>query len=393
VFDGIDGALKRDWVVLVRGERIAAAGPLSTINATGARTIDLAGLTLMPGMIEGHSHMFLHPYNETSWNDQVLRESAAERIARAVNHARATLLAGFTTARDLGTEGLGYDDVGLKQAIEKGVIIGPRLITTTRAIVATGSYGPKGFAPQFEVPQGAEEASGLEQLTSVVRTQIGKGADWIKVYADYRWGPTGDAQPTFTLAELQHIVEVAGSSGRRVVAHAATAEGMRRAALAGIATIEHGDGGTPEVFQLMKQRNVAFCPTMAAGYAITTYGGWDPRGSAPEPARVRAKRESVRAAIAAGVDICVGGDSGVFAHGDNALEMELLTTAGMSALDVLKAATSGNARMFGLSDRGAVRQGLLADLVGVEGDPVTDVRAVRQVRFVMKGGVIQPVGR
>ena len=388
MFDGTDGTLKRDWVVLVRGERIAAAGPASSINATGARTIDLVGLTLMPGMIEGHSHMFLHPYNETSWNDQVLRESAAERIARAVNHARATLLAGFTTARDLGTEGLGYDDVGLKQAIEKGVIIGPRLITTTRAIVATGSYGPKGLAQQFEVPQGAEEASGIEQLTSVVRTQIGKGADWIKVYADYRWGPSGDAQPTFTLAELQHIVEVAASSGRRVVAHAATAEGMRRAALAGIATIEHGDGGTPEVFQLMKQRNVGFCPTMAAGYSITTYAGWDPRGSAPEPARVRAKRESVRAAVAAGVDICVGGDSGVFAHGDNALEMELLVTAGISTVDVLRAATSGNARMFGLADRGAVRQGLLADLVAVEGDPVTDVRAVRNVRFVMKGGMI-----
>jgi imidazolonepropionase-like amidohydrolase len=388
VFDGVDGTLKRDWAVLVRGDRIAAAGPASAINVAGARVIDLAGLTLMPGMIEGHSHLFLHPYNETSWNDQVLRESAAERIARAVNHARATLLAGFTTARDLGTEGLGYDDVGLKQAIEKGVIIGPRLITTTRAIVATGSYGPKGFAPQFEVPQGAEEASGIDQLTNVVRTQIGKGADWIKVYADYRWGPSGDAQPTFTLAELQHIVEVAASSGRRVVAHAATAEGMRRAALAGIATIEHGDGGTVDVFRLMKDRNVGFCPTMAAGYAISTYGGWDPRGSAPEPARVRAKRESVRAAVAAGVDICVGGDSGVFAHGDNALEMELLVTAGLSPRAVLMAATSGNARMFGLSDRGIVRPGMLADLVAVEGDPTANVAAVRNVRFVMKGGIV-----
>ena len=388
VFDGIDGSLKRDWVVLVRGERIAAAGPASTINATGARTIDLAGLTLMPGMIEGHSHMFLHPYNEASWNDQVLRESAAERIARAVNHAGATLLAGFTTARDLGTEGLGYDDVGLKQAIDKGVIIGPRLITTTRAIVATGSYGPKGFAPQFEVPQGAEEASGIEQLTKR-RAHAGRqGRRLDQGVRRLPLGPSGEAQPTFTLAELQHIVEVAASSGRRVVAHAATAEGMRRAALAGIATIEHGDGGTPEVFQLMKQRNVGFCPTMAAGYSTATYAGWNPQAQGTEPARIRAKRDNVRAAVAAGVDICVGGDSGVFAHGNNALEMELLVTAGMSTVDVLRAATSGNARMFGLTDRGSIRAGLLADLVALEGNPLANIPDVRKVRFVMKGGVI-----
>jgi imidazolonepropionase-like amidohydrolase len=341
----------------------------------------------MPGMIEAHSHMFLHPYNETSWNDQVLRESVAERVARAVNHVRATLLAGFTTARDLGTEGAGYEDVGLKQAIEKGVIPGPRLIVTTRAIVAAGSYGPKGFAPEFDVPQGAEEASGVEELTRVVRTQIGKGADWIKVYADYRWGPAGEAQPTFRLEELETIVEVAASSGRRVVAHASSAEGMRRAVTAGVATIEHGDGATPEVLALMREKGVALCPTMAAGYSTSMYAGWDP-GTGPEPARVRAKRESVRAAHAAGVPMCVGGDSGVFAHGQNVLEMELLASAGMSPKDVLLAATSGNAKHLGLADRGSIRPGLLADLVAVAGDPLASVSALRDVRLVMKGGVV-----
>jgi imidazolonepropionase-like amidohydrolase len=387
VFDGVDGQLHRGWVVLVRGERIAAVGAAASVDAQGAEVVDLAGTTLVPGMIEGHSHLFLHPYNETTWNDQVLRESIAERVARAVNHSRATLLAGFTTTRDLGTEGAGYEDVGLKQAIDKGVIPGPRVITTTRAIVATGSYGPKGFAPEWEVPQGAEEASGVEELTRVVRSQIGHGADWIKVYADYRWGASGEAAPTFTQEELETIVEVAASSGRSVVAHSSTPEGMRRAIMAGVKTIEHGDGATPEVLALMKQHNVALCPTMAAGYSTATYAGWDPR-TQPEPARIRAKRENVRAAIQAGVPICVGGDVGVFAHGTNVLEMDLLVTAGMTPKDALLAATSGNAKYFGLSDRGSIKPGLLADLVAVAGDPTASLAALRQVRMVMKGGVV-----
>jgi imidazolonepropionase-like amidohydrolase len=387
VFDGVDGELHRGWVVLVRGERIAAVGAAGSVDAQGAEVVDLAGTTLVPGLIEGHSHLFLHPYNETSWNDQVLRESVAERVARAVNHSRATLLAGFTTVRDLGTEGAGYEDVGLKQAIDKGVIPGPRVITTTRAIVATGSYGPKGFAPEWEVPQGAEEASGVEDLTRVVRSQIGRGADWIKVYADYRWGASGEAAPTFTQEELETIVQVAASSGRSVVAHSSTPEGMRRAILAGVKTIEHGDGATPEVLALMKQHGVALCPTMAAGYSTATYAGWDPK-TQPEPARIRTKRENVRAAIQAGVPICVGGDVGVFAHGTNVLEMELLVSAGMSAKDALLAATSGNARYFGLSDRGSIKPGLLADLVAVAGDPTANVSALRQVRMVLKGGVV-----
>lgn len=386
VYDGT--AMHNGWAVRVEGERIAAAGPAETIGApAGARVIELPGATLIPGMIEAHSHLLLHPYNETAWNDQVLRESLALRTARAVNHARATLLAGFTTARDLGTEGAGYADVGLAQAIDEGIIPGPRLLTTTRAIVATGSYAPKGFDPAFAVPQGAEEADGIEGLTRVVRDQIGKGADWIKVYADYRWGPDGSAQPTFTLEELAHIVAVAGSSGRRVVAHASTAEGMRRATLAGVATIEHGDDGTAEVFRLMRERGVAFCPTIAAGHAITTYGGWRP-GVDPEPERIRRKRASVRAALESGVTICSGGDSGVFAHGENALEPELLVDYGMTPAAALHAVTAGNAGALGLSDRGLIRPGLLADLVAVNGDPSVDVGALRRIALVMKGGAV-----
>jgi imidazolonepropionase-like amidohydrolase len=179
--------------------------------------LELKGATLLPGLIEGHSHLFLHPYNEVSWNDQVLKESRAERVARAVVHARETLLAGFTTTRDLGTEGAMYDDVGLKQAIEKGVIPGPRMLCATRAIVATGSYGPKELAYDIESPHGAAEADGVEGLTREVRTQIGHGADLIKVYVDYRWGINGAAAPTFTVEELKKVVEVASSAGRIVV--------------------------------------------------------------------------------------------------------------------------------------------------------------------------------
>lgn len=385
VFDG--SAMHTGWAVLVRRDQIVAAGPAGELAASAdARRIALAGMTLLPGLIEGHSHLLLHPYNEAAWNDQVLHEPLALRVARAVNHARRTLEAGFTTVRDLGSEGAAEADVGLKQAIEQGIIPGPRMIVVTRAIVATGSYGPRGFDPRWDVPQGAEEASGLDDLTRVVRSQIGKGADWIKVYADYRWGPAGEARPTFSLEELTRIVETARSSGRPVVAHAGTAEGMRRSVLAGVETIEHGDAGTAEVFSLMAQRGVALCPTLAAGDATRQYAGWR-KGVDPEPRGITEKRESFRRALAAKVIICAGSDVGVFAHGDNARELELMVDYGMPALDVLHAATAGNARIFHLDDLlGSVRPGLLADLVAVEGDPSQTIASLRKVKLVMKGG-------
>ena len=383
VFDGMEA--HEGWAVLVRGERIISAGPLPGIaTPPGTRRLELPGTTLLPGLIEAHSHLLLHPYNETPWDDQVLREPLALRVARATVHARETLLAGFTTVRDLGTEGAGYADVGLKRAIAQGIIPGPRMVVVTRAIVATGSYGPSGLAPEVQVPQGAEEADG-RSLARVVRDQIGHGADWIKVYADYRWGPHGEASPTFTLDELREIVEVARSSGRPVVAHSTTPEGMRRATLAGVETIEHGDAGTPEVFRLMKEHGVALCPTIAAGDAISRYRGWKP-GDA-EPPRIIEKRASVRAAIAAGVTMCNGSDVGVFTHGENWRELELLVEYGLSPVQALRAATSTNARILHEEARlGSVAAGKLADLVAVRGDPTTDIHALRNVVLVMQGG-------
>ncbi|ALW87247.1 amidohydrolase [Hymenobacter sedentarius] len=386
VFDG--QAMHAGWAVLVENDKITAAGPAAQVALpAGGRTLDLPDLTLMPGLIEGHSHLLLHPYNETPWNDQVLLEPQALRVARATVHAQRTLLAGFTTARDLGTEGADYADVGLKQAINQGIIPGPRLLVATRALVATGSYGPK-LSTDVDVPQGAQEADGVDGIVRAVREQIGKGADLIKVYADYRWGLNSTAQPTFSQEELTLIVQTARSAGRGVVAHASTPEGMRRAILAGVETIEHGDDGTPEIFKLMKQRGVALCPTVAAGDAIAQYRGWK-KGQGPVPVRIEQKHQSVQAALKAGVTLAMGGDVGVFPHGDNAREMEqLVKEFGLTPLQVLRQATSGNAQIFHLADRGSIRPGLLADLVAVAGDPTQDVGAVRKVQLVMKGGVL-----
>jgi imidazolonepropionase-like amidohydrolase len=389
LFDG--ETMSENKGILIRDNKIETVDFQSVIEKNlpkGTTVLDLKNSTLLPGLIEGHSHLLLHPYNETNWDDQVLKESRAERIARATVHAEKTLLAGFTTVRDLGTEGADFDDVGLKAAIEKGIIKGPRMIVATRALIATGSYAPKGFSPDIMVPQGAEEADGHDNLIQAVRRQIGKGADVLKIYADYRWGLRSDAQPTYSIDEIKLIVETAKSSGRQTVAHAGSAEGMRRAILGGVATIEHGDAGTPEIFKLMAAQNVYLCPTLAAGDAVSQYRGWR-KGTDPEPDRIKNKRITFKQALDAGVKICMGGDVGVFAHGDNAREMEMMVNYGMSPLETLKSATSINADAFNYADKiGRLKAGLMADIIAVEGNPTVDISAIRKVVLVVKEGKI-----
>jgi len=385
VFDG--ERMHAGWQVRVKGNRIDAAGPAAGMESAGAAVIDLPGMTLMPGLVDGHSHVLLHAYSETPWVDQVAHESLGLRTARAVNHCRETLMAGFTTIRDLGTEGAGYADVELKQAINQGIIPGPRMLTTTRAIGATGSYAPKGFSLEWRVPQGVEEADGIDSLIRVVRDQIGHGADWIKMYGDYRWGPLPGSHPTFSLDEIKLAVETAKSAGVPVAIHTSTPEGMRRAILGGAITIEHGDGGTPEIFTLMAQRGVALCPTLAAGnHALAYPGGIDLK----DTAAVTRKKASFKAALDAGVTILSGSDVGVFNHGENGRELELMVAYGMPRVDALKAATSVAGRVLHM-EIGSVKPGLLADLIAMEGDPSQDITCLRTVKFVMKdGAVVKP---
>jgi imidazolonepropionase-like amidohydrolase len=374
--------------VVIRGDRIEAVGSETDVKLPeDARTIELPGATLLPGLIDAHTHVLLHPYDETSWDDQVLNESLGLRVCRATAHLKRILDSGFTTIRDLGTEGAGYADVGIKKAVEQGIVPGPRMLVVTRAIVATSTYAPKDLAPENHLPKGAEEADGVETLTRVVRDQIGRGADWIKIYAD---GSVGNGtHATFSLEELTRVVETAARLGVRVCAHATSDDGMRLAARAGVATIEHGMGGTRETYRLIAKRGIGLCPTLATVEISAIRNGWK-RGTEPEPDSIREAKAALALAIQEKVKIVNGSDMGVFAHGDGAREIELLVEwGGMKPEEALLAATSTAAETLEMGDRvGSIAPGMLADLVAVDGDPTGSIASLRRVKLVVKGGAV-----
>ncbi len=395
VFDAETGQTHAGWVVSIVGNRITAVGPASDVRpSAGAEVIDLPGTTLLPGLIEAHAHLFLHPYSETLWDDQVLREARAYRTVRAAVHAEQTLMSGFTTLRDLGTEGAGWADLGIRDAIGDGLIPGPRVLAATLALVATASYapGPRGWDPDLVLPQGAQPVTGVTEIRRAVREQAGHGADVIKVYADFR--RAGGVAPTFTPEELEALVDEANTAGLPVAAHASSPEGMERAVRAGVNTIEHGSSGTTEVFRLMAEQGVVLYPTLAAAAAYDEYfsglpGGWELDTADGELSpRIRESLAAFRAALDVGVTIGLGSDVGVFPHGESWRELAWMVRGGMSPAEALQAATIVNARALDLAELGTIAAGALADLVAVRGDPTVDILAVRDVAFVMKGGEI-----
>jgi imidazolonepropionase-like amidohydrolase len=379
------GALTEGALVIVRGERIdSVLGPGGAVPA-GAVVYDLSRRTVLPGLIDAHTHTFLQPGD---YDVQLLKQSLPRRTLQAAASARALLRAGFTTIRDLETEGAMYGDAALRDAIADGVVPGPRMQVATRAISTTGNYALLGYAPEVVVPKGVQIADGPFEIRKAVREQISFGADWIKVYGDYRtFTPGGeivDLRVTMTPEEMAALVDEAGRRHRSVAAHCYGDEAARQAIRAGVRSVEHGLFLDETTFRMMVDRSVYYCPTLAAYYK-----SWE---ATPTPAWkkvVDGHRESFQRALRMKVRIASGSDAGDFPPAEAASELELMVKYGMPPLRALQAATLVDAELLGWQDRiGSIEPGKLADLIAVDGNPLEEIGSLRRVRFVLKGGEV-----
>ena len=399
LIDGKSATPRRDQVIVVRGNRIEAVGDAaSTKIPEGANVIDLSRATVLPGLIDSHTHIFLQGEDpaEGGYDAQLLMHGLAFRAARATAAARRALVQGFTTIRDVETEGAGYGDVGIKQAIEKGYIPGPRMFVVTRAISTTGGYNLEGYAPEVEVPKGAQIVDGPVEARKAAREQLDHGADWIKVYMTHRsWlDKEGNlfSQPTLTLEEIRAIVDEAHGWGKKVACHAYNGVGLHRALDGGCDSIEHGlELDDAAIAQMVKQ-GTWLCPTMSV-----YYDHWAPADT-PAGKRDRKRVElhgpSLRKAVRAGVKIAFGTDVGGFSWNEPiAREFARMVEFGMTPMAAIQSATSKGAEMLGMSGEiGVVAPGAYADIIAVPGDPLKNVADLESVQFVMKDGKVFEAG-
>jgi imidazolonepropionase-like amidohydrolase len=395
LLDGRSDAPRRDQVIVVSGRRIESVGPAAGFEAPeGARTIDLSQATVLPGLIDAHTHLFLQGQeaSEGGYDGQLLKRGIAYRAARATVAARRALEQGFTSVRDVETEGAGYGDVGLKQAIEEGHVPGPRVFASTLGISSTGGYALEGYAPEVAVPKGVQIVDGPVEARKAARQQLENGADWIKVYMTHRsWVDDRGAlvsQPTLTVEELKAIVDEAHGWGKKVACHAYNGPGLRRALDGGCDSIEHGlDLDDAAVAQMAKQ-GTWYCPTVAVYYY-----GWraeDTPEGRKDRKRVEVHGPSFQRAMKAGVKIAFGTDAGGFPWTEPmAQEFGRMVELGMSPLAAIRSATRDAAEMLGMEGQlGVIAPGAYADIVAVRGDPLKDVGELGRVAFVMKDGAV-----
>lgn len=385
LLDVKSGSVVNNAVVLIEGERISAVGAGLAVHA-GAKVIDLGDVTLLPGLIDCHTHLLSSGPDD--YGAMLLTKSQAYRVLEGASNARRTLLAGFTAVRDVENEGAGYTDVALRDAINRGLVEGPRMKVATRAIAAVGQYNPFGISPDLpDFPRGAQMVSGAEEARRAVREQIGNGADLIKVYADWEY-------PTLTAEELRVVVEESHKAGRRVAAHAATNEGIRNAVNAGVDSIEHGFGADRGTLEMMKQKGVWLVPTQGPIINRLAEAG-DEGGRKAYRELLTMIQQMLKSAREVGVKIATGYDpSSALLHGTNAREIVALSAAGFTNLESIRAATTGAAELLGWQDRiGSLEAGKLADIIAVRGNPLSDIKQLEQVSFVMKGGVVVRDGR